>query len=100
MPTQSDNAYSCKDLVTGQRIFFNKSGQVEEIPDHVGERLLNECPQMFGTSINDIRKARGMDILKIIKTPKEEEPEIKHPTIKAMKKVEAQIKKTKFGGKK
>ncbi len=94
--TGGDNSYSSFDPETQTKIKF-LSGERKDILDSIANRLIETMPELFGVSINSIRKARGEKILRIPSSkPKEKVSEkITHPAIKALKKVAKKVAKGK-----
>jgi len=91
--TIDDPVHTIYDPVSTKMYRF-MSSQEYDVPDYLGEKLINNFPKKFGKTIDNIKKARGVTILKTPKkTIKKSTKEIKHPTVKAMKKIEDSINK-------
>jgi len=92
MPTEAERAYATWDPETQTSIKFNSENNKQTLPDKLAERLISEFPKMFGYSLVQLRMARDENVqalANVAKEPVPPEPEPpKHPTIKAMKKVE------------
>jgi len=79
-------------------IRFKNSGEKQDIPDAIAEQLLKDFPRMFGRTMDDVKKARGMPIEKplkeeVAKEMGKESEKSKHPFVAATKKVEKLVNK-------
>lgn len=78
-------------------IRFKKSGEKQEIPDVVAERLIKTFPRMFGKDYAAVKKARGLKEEIVLKEEVEVIIPAKdsiHPFVKATQKIEKAVRNT------
>ena len=89
MGLDNDPVHVIYDGISQKRYFFQKSGGSFAIPEYLADKLIANFPKKFGESVEAIKIARGVTILKVKKsTNKKFTAKSKHPFVKSMANVD------------